>query len=120
MSNQSRQPRGTPVGGQFAGKTNPECDFVLEPHWPGFTRQIETANDIRVESWIDADGRLQDPPDGSPAVRWFHPNGSIECEGHCQDGRPQDPDDVTPAVRRFYPDGTVANESHYQDDLQIS
>ncbi|MHB8318163.1 MAG: hypothetical protein ACYDEP_02865 [Acidimicrobiales bacterium] len=29
MSNQPRQPKGTPVGGQFTGKTNPECEVHL-------------------------------------------------------------------------------------------
>ncbi|MHB8318156.1 MAG: hypothetical protein ACYDEP_02830 [Acidimicrobiales bacterium] len=29
MSNQSRQPKGTPVGGQFAGKSNPESEVEL-------------------------------------------------------------------------------------------
>jgi len=31
QSRQPRQPRGTPVGGQFAGKTNPEPDLELDP-----------------------------------------------------------------------------------------
>jgi len=30
-SDQPRQPHGTPIGGQFAGKTNPESDVDLDP-----------------------------------------------------------------------------------------
>ncbi|MHB8318115.1 MAG: hypothetical protein ACYDEP_02620 [Acidimicrobiales bacterium] len=119
MSNQPRQPKGTPVGGQFAGKANPESDVAIEPSWPGFTRQIETVTDIRVESWIDADGRLQDPPDGSPAVRGFRSDGTVVYEGHYQNGRLQDPPDGSPAMRWFRPDGTVANEGHWQDGIPV-
>ncbi|MHB8318104.1 MAG: hypothetical protein ACYDEP_02565 [Acidimicrobiales bacterium] len=120
MSNQSRQPKGTPVGGQFAGKANPESDVALEPNWPGFTRQNKTFYGTRVESWIDAGGRLQDPPDGSPAVRSFHPDGTVESEKHYQNGRLQDPPDGTPARRFFRPDGSVEIEAHWQNGLQIS
>jgi len=31
---QPRQPRGTPVGGQFAGKSNPESEVALSPDEP--------------------------------------------------------------------------------------
>lgn len=31
MSDTLRQPKGTPTGGQFAGKTNPESDVSLDP-----------------------------------------------------------------------------------------
>ncbi|MHB8318119.1 MAG: toxin-antitoxin system YwqK family antitoxin [Acidimicrobiales bacterium] len=191
MTTQSRQPKGTPIGGQFAGKENPESEVELastpdfgslyggpmitpdgksvsmwrkgqkvrwydtegdqigpeqknvapavayalahgwfdpelaglrpirslEPDWPGFTRQIRMFGDIRVESWIDADGRLQDPPDGSPAMRSFHPDGTVESEQHYQNGRLQDPPDGTPAMRRFHLDGTVESEEHYRSDF---
>ncbi|MHB8318118.1 MAG: LbetaH domain-containing protein [Acidimicrobiales bacterium] len=32
MTTQSRQPKGTPVGGQFAGKANPECNIDIVDH----------------------------------------------------------------------------------------
>ncbi|MHB8318121.1 MAG: toxin-antitoxin system YwqK family antitoxin [Acidimicrobiales bacterium] len=115
MTTQSRQPKGTPVGGQFAGKANPESDVALEPSWPGLTRQVRMFGDGRIESWFDVNDRRQDPPDGSPALRYFRPDGTVEYEEHQQDGRLQDPADGTPAARWFRPDGTVERELHCQD-----
>ena len=73
--NQARKPRGTPTGGQFAAKSNPESTVTIEPSWPGLTREVRIDGDRRIESWVDTDGRLQDPPDGSPAERRFGSDG---------------------------------------------
>ena len=114
-----RQPKGQPTGGQFAAKSNPEADIELEPSWPGLTREVEQTGKTHTAQWRAADGRLQDPPDGSPAVRWFRPDGVIERESHWQAGHIQDPPNGSPAVRRFRPDGTVQQEEHWQaGDLQ--
>ena len=87
-----------------------------EPSWPRFTCEIEQDGDARIIRWRDADGRLQDPPDGSPAVRWFYPDGRVKGEEHWQAGKRQDPPDGSPAVRRFYLDGSVKVEAHWQAD----
>ena len=111
-----RQPKGQPTGGQFATKSNPEADIELEPSWPGLTREVEQVGQASTVQWRDADGQLQDPPDGAPAVRWFRPDGTVEVEAHYQAGQRQDPPDGSPAVRCFRPDGTVEAEEHLQDD----
>ena len=46
-------------------------------------------------------------------------NVSVEWEGHYQAGRLQDPPDGSPAVRHFRPDGTVEAEAHYQAGRQV-
>jgi hypothetical protein len=73
--------------------------------------QVRQASVVR---WRDADGKHQDPPDGSPAVREFSPDGSVEREAHWQADQLQDPPDGSPAVRTFRPDGTVEYEEHRQ------
>ena len=109
-----RQPKGQPTGGQFAAKSNPEADIELEPSWPGLTREVEQGEQTSTVQWRDADGRLQDPPDGSPAVRRLRPDGTVEWEEHYQSGDLQDPPDGPPAVRWFRSDGTVEGEEHWQ------
>ena len=111
-----RQPKGQPTGGQFAAKSNPEADIELEPSWPGFTREVWHGKQPSTVQWLDADGKLQDPPDGSPAVRDLRPDGSVEYEAHWQAGKLQDPPDGSPAIRWSHPDGTVEREEHYQAD----
>jgi hypothetical protein len=114
-----RQPKGQPTGGQFAAKSNPEADIELEPSWPGLTREVWQGKQTSTVQWRDADGKLQDPPDGSPAVRRFHPDGTVARESHYQAGQLQDPPDGSPTVRWRRPDGTVEWEEHYQSgDLQ--
>ena len=109
-----RQPKGQPAGGQFAAKSNPEADIELEPSWPGLAREVEQFGRASTVRWRDADGCLQDPPDGSPAVRRFRPDGTVAQQAHWQAGKYQDPPDGSPAVRRLHPDGTVAQQAHYQ------
>ena len=109
-----RQPKGQPTGGQFAVKSNPEADIELEPSWPGLTREMEQVGQASVVRWRDADDQLQDPPDGTPAVRDLRPDGSVASERHYQADQLQDPPDGSPAVRRVHPNGTVASEGHYQ------
>ena len=111
-----RQPKGQPTGGQFAAKSNPEADIELEPSWPGLTREVEQVGQASTVRWRDADGKLQDPPDGSPAVRQFRSDGSVEWEEHRQNGKLQDPPDGSPAVQGFRPDGSVEYEAHWQAD----
>ena len=114
-----RQPKGQPTGGQFAAKSNPEADIELEPSWPGLTREVEQVGQAGTVRWRDADGKLQDPPDGAPAVRWSHPDGSVEYEAHYQAGDLQDPPDGSPAVREFSLDGSVEREEHYQAGVRV-
>jgi hypothetical protein len=147
---QPRKPKGAPVGGQFAPKSHPESAVAIEPSWPGLTSEVRIGSEGRTESWQDSfgrlqdppdgsparrwlrpdgtvdweehfrDGDLQDPPDGSPAVRWFHLDESVEYEAHWQGGQLQDPPDGSPAVRSFHPDGSVKYEAHWQDGRQVS
>ena len=112
-----RQPKGQPTGGQFAAKSNPEADIELEPSWPGLAREVEQVGQASTVRWRDADGKLQDPPDGAPAVRWFHPDGTVEREEHYQADKLQDPPDGSPAVRQFRSGGTVVYEEHWQAGL---
>ena len=118
--NQARKPRGTPTGGQFAAKSNPESTVTIEPSWPGLTREVRVDGDVRVESWVDTDGRRQDPPDGSPARRWFRADGTVDYEVHYQADQLQDPPDGSPAVRWFHPDGSVKDEVHWQAGRRVS
>ena len=111
-----RQPKGQPTGGQFATKSNPEADIELEPSWPGLTREVWRVGQVSVVRWRDADGKHQDPPDGTPAVCYSHPDGSVEREEHWQAGRRQDPPDGSPAVCWFRSDGSVEWEEHWQAD----
>ncbi|MGC8474590.1 MAG: hypothetical protein ACP5PW_09335, partial [Candidatus Dormibacteria bacterium] len=83
--------RGTPTGAQFAAKTSPESGIELAPTWPGLMYSSEPNGDgLYIEEWMDHSGRLQDPPDGSRARRWFRPDGSILREEHYQAGYRQD------------------------------
>jgi len=86
---QERQPQGTPVGGQFAGKTNPESTLDLTGDQP-----VKTVGADGIERW-HLDGGLH-RADG-PAIKW--PDGSeawfLHGELHRADG---------PAVTRS--DGT--------------
>jgi hypothetical protein len=111
---QARKPKGTPTGGQFAAKSQPESTVAVEPSWPGLTRKIETSGSVRAETWVDESGNLQDPPDGSPARRRLRADGTVKSEEHYQDGPLQDPPDGSPAERQFYPDGTIEYEGHWQ------
>ena len=111
-----RQPKGQPAGGQFAAKSNPEADIELEPSWPGLTREVEQVGQVSTVQWRDVDGCLQDPPDGSPAMRRCYRDGTVTHEAHWQAGKLQDPPDGSPAVSYFHPDGTVAYEAHWQAD----
>ncbi len=46
-------------------------------------------------------------------------DGSVEWEGHYQAGDLQDPPDGSPAVRHFRPDGIVEAEEHYQAGVRV-
>ena len=65
-------------------------EHTLGHTWPGFTREVEQLGATRVVRWQDAANRLQDPPDGSPAVRMLHPDGTVRGESHWQGGEVQD------------------------------
>ena len=109
-----RQPRGQPTGGQFAAKSNPEANLELEPSWPGLVRRSQSYEDnSSVEWWSDANGQLQDPPDGTPAMCWRYSNSSVRSEEHYQAGQLQDPPDGSPAVRGLHLDGSVMYEQHW-------
>ena len=101
-------------GRWWATLAEEDTDIELAPSWPGLTREAKQDGDTRIVRWQDADGRLQDPLDGTAAVRWFYPDGTVELEAHYQAERIQDPPDGTPAVRWLYPDGRVKAEGHYQ------
>jgi hypothetical protein len=81
---------------------------------PGLRLEVTTGDTgARSESWRDAGGRLQDPPDGTPAIRWYRPDGTVMVEEHWQAGQLQDPPDGTPAVRWYCRDGSVRSEGYY-------
>ena len=67
-----------------------DTDIELAPSWPGLTCEVEQLGATRVVRWQDAANRLQDPPDGTAAVKWLWPDGSTECEEHWQAGEVQD------------------------------
>lgn len=116
---QPRRPKGTPAGGQFAPKSQPESSLVVEPSWPGLDREILHHGGMRSETWKLHLGRLQDPPDGTPAVRTFDQVGRLVIESHWANGLLDDPPDGSPAWRRFYPDGSIKLEAHWsKSDLQ--
>jgi hypothetical protein len=62
----------------------------------------------------DKKGRLQDPPDGSPARVEYYPDGTVRLIEHFQKGRRQDPPDGSPATVSYHPDGSVRCESHWR------
>jgi len=62
---------------------------------------------------------LHDPADGTPAVRSYNPDGTVEYEEHYRAGVAHDPADGTPAVRSYNPDGTVAYEGHYRAGVRV-
>jgi hypothetical protein len=62
----------------------------------------------------DKKGRLQDPPDGSPARVEYYPDGTVRLLEHFQRGRRQDPADGSPATVSYHPDGSVRCESHWR------
>lgn len=68
-----------------------------------------------------SDSRLFDPPNGSPAVRAFRPDGSIEYEEHYEcSGSLDDPSDGSPAVRWYHDDGTIHTEGHYRHGVPLT
>jgi hypothetical protein len=112
---QPRRPRGTPTGGQFAPKSQPESDLVVKPSWPGLDREVLHHGGMRSETWSLHLGRTQDPPDGSPAIKTFDQVGRLVIESHWTDGLLNDLPDGSPAVRHLYPDGSIKSESHWSE-----
>jgi hypothetical protein len=107
-----------PTGGQFAAKSHPESDLVVEPGWPGLAHVVERqAGGVTLHVWENEAGDCQDPPDGSPAVREFRPDGSLASEEHYRNGHLHDPDDGGPAIRSYHPDGSVSWSEHYRDGV---
>ena len=53
-------------------------------------------------------------------MRSFHPDRSVEYEAHYQADQLQDPPDGSPAVRWYHHDGTVEYEEHYQAGHRVS
>lgn len=60
-----------------------------------------------------SDNLLDDPGDGTPAVRRYYYDGSVEAELHYRNGRPHDATDGEAASRYYRPDGSVHSEIHY-------
>ncbi len=81
--------------------------------WRPFV-ELKRGKQVSTVQWRDDDGNRQDPPDGSPAVQRFRPDGSVASEEHWQADKLQDPPDGSPAVRRFHSDGSIEWEEHYQ------
>jgi len=88
-TNSARQPKGRPVGGQFAAKSNPEAEVGLEAEQP-----VRQGGPDGTEAW-SRNGQLH-RTDG-PAYTW--PDG---MELWYFDGQPHRTDG--PAYT--YPDGT--------------
>jgi len=53
-------------------------------------------------------GRLNDTPDGKPAITEFYPNGAVNETSRLIDDVERDMPDGTPAQLRFSPDGTIS------------
>jgi antitoxin component YwqK of YwqJK toxin-antitoxin module len=113
----TRQPAGVPTGGQFAAKSNPECDVDLAEMNTTVEHRYRPDGSVQDESHYQA-GKLQDPADGAPAYRRYYPDGSVQDESYYRAGKLQDPADGTPADRWYATDGSVAYQAHYQDDAR--
>ncbi|MDA8358119.1 MAG: hypothetical protein M0Z95_17915 [Actinomycetota bacterium] len=61
---QPRQPSGTPVGGQFAGKANPEPDTQWDTDRYGGLRLEDVSGWRSLRFVVDSEGRIQDPTTG--------------------------------------------------------
>lgn len=115
--NQPRKPKGTPTGGQFAGKAHVEAGDTL-------------VNDQVIEETVDefgfrrisryTDGKLNDGPSGEPAEIWYRPGGSVEYEVRYKCGWPNDGPNGEPAVIEYYLDGAVRRSEHWSDGVQKS
>jgi len=129
-SNPARQPQGQPTGGQFAAKSNPECEVELDGSQPARTVLPNGTVEWRldgllhrddgpaviwpdnVQSWYQHGVRHRD--DG-PAVIW--PDGSVEWRRHGKKVDPPSDDGHTlvPAqesVRTYYPNGAIRSETY--------
>ena len=65
------------------------------------------------------DGLLCDTPDGTAAVRWWHPNGAPMYECRFRNGELHDIPDGTAASRGWYPDGSPEYERHYINGVLV-
>jgi len=105
-SYQPRRPAGVPTGGQFASKSQPAPGYTPTPTTVPARRPSTGDRSMVAEvhgdgSWIERycrDGRRHDPDDGSPAVAYYYPDGTVEHERHYRDGRYHDPDDGCPTA----------------------
>ena len=84
----SRQPAGTPTGGQFAPEAHAEPEVTIgadaaPPGRPSESRR-EVASNGTVQ-WYDADGKLH--RDAAPAIeyadgsRWWYQHGELHRDG---------------------------------------
>lgn len=81
------------------------------------SKRIYGINGLLVSEYRYRDGQLNDPPDGSPAVRVYRSDASLESEHHYHSDKRQDPPDGGPALREYSPDGSVIADRHYRDGV---
>jgi len=106
---QPRQPRGTPVGGQFAGKANPEADGV-ELSTPSPTHVDEVRNNLRElidrraealrqQGFLAAEvaPNLVSPRSTGHLAEWWDQHMAIAEYPPGDNGYPQMPDGWTPS-----------------------
>ena len=93
---QARVSPGVPAGGQFAPTARAECSVTLQP-----------------ESLPAADAARRD------TRRRFTDSGRLVSEQHLAGGVPADLPDGTPAYREFHPDGSVAVEKRASQSVSM-
>jgi hypothetical protein len=132
----ARQPQGRPTGGQFASKSNPECEVELDGPQPVRTVLPNGTVEWRLDGQLHRDGgpaviwpdNVQcwyqhgvRHRDGGPAIVW--PDGSVEWRRH---GKKIDPPtdegaisatDVQEPVRTYYPNGAIRSETYRTNGL---
>lgn len=87
-STQPRQPKGRPVGGQFATKENPEADTALDGAELGTTAHLEPLKEISRGEWevTNTTTRMlsNDPIDGGMHLRRMEivPGGRPDARSH--------------------------------------
>lgn len=110
---QPRQPKGTPSGGQFTASARNEASTPL-----GVGTIVKTTDDgySRITRRYDDAGRMQDGPNGEPALTVSRVDDTWIRTMHYRDGKRQDPPSGEPAGVRYEHDGTIIETMRLSDD----
>ena len=60
-------------------------------------------------------GKVSNLRDGSPAIIWYFPEGTVMRTENFRDGVLNDFDDGRPSTVHYYQDGSVARIEHFRD-----